>query len=58
MDLINGRVNYSESGPQPNDIDIMEYLFTERDKVTDMVRKHTNRYPENFNLLMKWHFKS
>ena len=39
--------------PQSNDIDIMEYLYKKRYEVTDIVRKHTNHYPQKLQLTVE-----
>ena len=53
LSSINGGVNYYEFEPQSNDIDIMEYLFKKRDEISDIVRKHTNHYPQKLQLTVE-----
>ena len=53
LSSINGGVNYYKFEPKSNDIDIMEYLFKKRDEVTDIVRKHTNHYPQKLQLTVE-----
>ena len=53
LSSINGGVNYYEFEPQSNDIDIMEYLYKKRDEISDIVRKHTNHYPQKLQLTVE-----
>ena len=50
---INGSINYYEITPESTSLDIMEYLFAKRKEISDIVRKHTNQYPQKMQLTVE-----
>ena len=49
---IKGGINY-ELHPTSNDLDIMEYLFRKRNEIEEIIRKHTNQYPQKMQLMVE-----
>ena len=50
---IKGGINYYELHPTSNDLDIMEYLFRKRNEIEEIIRKHTNQYPQKMQLMVE-----
>ena len=50
---IKGGINYYELHPASNDLDIMEYLFRKRNEIEEIIRKHTNHYPQKKELMVE-----
>ena len=46
---IKGGINYYELHPTSNDLVIIEYLFRKRNEIEEIIRKHTNQYPQKSN---------
>ena len=53
LSSIKGGINYYELVPQVNDLDIMEYLFRKRSEIEDVIRKHTNQFPQKVQLMVE-----
>ena len=53
LSSIKGGINYNELEPQVNDLEIMEYLFRKRIEIEDVIRKHTNQFPQTVQLMVE-----
>ena len=52
LNAVKGGINYNEFEPQVNDLHIMEYLFRKRSETEDVIRKHTNKFPQKVQLMV------
>ena len=50
---ISDGVNYYEFEPALGDLDIMEYLFRNREKISKTVQKHTHKFPQKVQLVVE-----
>ena len=53
LSSIKGVINYYRLVPQVNDLDTMEYLLIKRSEIEDVIRKHTNQFPQKVQLMVE-----